>query len=208
MADLAALRTQIKNLMQRQDLANADVDKYLNLMKRHLQSAISSWYTIKTSNFATVQGTKQYTMPTDWRDPIVLWILDGTERIILEFVDRPHHAFFHPDNTKEDRPTKFHVADRQIWLDPTPKGVYTVQRDYNAYIADYVAATDSDVFSTNFELGLLMGCCDLMSIQLGSWENAGQFHGRFIEQQRTEQKVQTGHKEGGTRAVKLPYRGS
>lgn len=172
-------------------------DWSLNQVHRALQIEVDSWYQAKSSAFSTVVGTKSYALPSDWRKPIAVWYLSGETRTMLKHIDRILHIVYFPDDTEQSEPEAYHIhGGASMVLDKTPSKVLTMNREYYALLPDYVAGTDSDLISTDFELGLIFGACYLLSIQLGIWDSAQRFKQLHDERKMEFLKQHRAHDEG------------
>jgi hypothetical protein len=159
---------------------------------------VDSWFQRKQSSFVTVVNTKTYALPSDWRKPIAVWYLNSAgERVMLTHIDRIQHIVFFPDDTETGEPEAYHIHGGAIMsLDKTPSSVLTLYREYTALLPDYAAAGDSDLFSTDFELGLVFGACYLLSIQLGLWDSAVRYKNLHDERKVEFLKQHRAHDEG------------
>ena len=166
---LADLRTRLRTRMGEAtaDVSDADLDWSLNSAKRRVQRQLSLYWVEKTVSFSTSDGTRAYALSSvapDYHSVLQAFIIDGTTRVHLAFIDRAQEIQNYAPVTNETkkRPEAWLRFGTNIRVAPTPDGVYTISLDIESYLADLVAGGDRDAITDNAQEMLLAEASKLL----------------------------------------------
>lgn len=186
---LGNLQTNLPTVMNLNsaDIPTASITRASNWVKRNLQQKIDLYWTEKTTTIKTTAGNRTLgSLPADYHRAYELWIIDDTERVQLEFIDRHTETFSYPpvSNETQARPRAWYRRAKNLIVAPTPDAVYTVNVDYWAFLADLVNSGDNDDITNNHDELLLNGIAEIISRELGLHQEAERWQKYRVERER------------------------
>jgi hypothetical protein len=96
-----------------------------------------------SDTFVTVAGTRSYALPSLWRKAHTLWYIHPSNAsiVFLDYKDKEEFDSLFPDSTKTGLPSHYTIWGANFQLGKTPDQVLTINRNYQAYLADLVTTS-------------------------------------------------------------------
>lgn len=145
---LSEIRTRVANILDRDDLIDAQLDQWINdaqrtICKRHDFAFMES----QDTSASTVDGTESYALPTDFKAEIALELQTSEGYRLPQlrgFKNELQKRAEYSDTTTTGEPRYYAIQNGYVWFYDTPADVYTIDIEYYAYLADLVDDTDTN----------------------------------------------------------------
>jgi len=155
--DLVTMRTKLRKRIGNPDVADvpeADLTEHINSAYRDISGRFRFHKVRKMCNFPTINGTKDYGLPTDCE--VVLNIRDETTGVKLTKMDYIDDASQESeDNDITGIPQGYIRIRNFLRFEPTPDGVYNIRVFYKSGVVDLVADADAPVIPVSWHEGIV-----------------------------------------------------
>jgi len=142
--------------LNRADATDDLVLSWLNNRQKQICNIDNFSFMEKTTTVSTISGQQNYTLPTDYKDELHMWLVSGTTKYyLIKWVgSEAERSYTQTDKT--GKPTNYWVWDNAYWLYPIPDGVYTLKLKYYAYLDDLTNANTEQNDLCKFWANLLI----------------------------------------------------
>ena len=138
----------------RRDDLTAELPTYLQIAsQRLLQDLRCQWLEKQSTGLATVAGTQQYSLPTDFAEMKRVRLVIAQRFIDMDYVEDRQIA------GSSGRPTKYTIAANALRFSEIPDSAYNYTLIYKAIPTEMFADADTNVFITNAPEALLKAIC-------------------------------------------------
>lgn len=112
----------------------------INLIQRQVMRNHDLRYGEIEDTLALVTGTRNYSIPDDWRSPLSLWYIHpGTSsRIGLVRLSKDEFDARYPDPAETGTPAHYTVWGTNLSIGPAPDQDLTLTRNYYRYLPDLI----------------------------------------------------------------------
>ena len=153
---LSEIRTKTRTLIgnpSQTSIPDSRLTELINQAYRDIATRYRFHKVRTIATFATVDGTKRYTLPTDCGVLMKVW--DQTSRKKLGKLDNRDFSEKDAQDTGiTSQPTNYYRTRDWIELFPIPDGVYTIAIQYKTTIADMVADADTPAIPLPWHIGI------------------------------------------------------
>lgn len=175
---VTAIITQVKNNLNRTDITDAQIYIWLNNRQRRILQLENVYFMEKTSTTSTVASQQTYTVPTDYKDELIITLVDSdSKRSVLTKWKGSEPEKGYTDTTKTGKPTNYWLWQDAYYLYPIPDAVYTLSLRYYYYLTDLSASNTTNELTNKFPDLLIAGATAdgftyLMETAMANdWEN-------------------------------------
>lgn len=158
----AEIRTNVLNLLGKSDSATSNrVSNWINLGQNDFVTRELWPFREKTGSLATVQGTQEYDLSTNFSDldeqNIIAVTLQGANRKKLAYIPFNQLRAEQPDFDYEGQavPTRYYILANQIGFWPLPNAAYTVAIDYYKLPTELSADGDTSIIPLMYREALV-----------------------------------------------------
>jgi hypothetical protein len=177
----SAIIDQIYANVNRTDLTRAMIIQYLANRQDQICNFDNFSFMEKDTTKATEDGVQFYALPTDYKDELIIYIVEGTtKKQLSKWVGSEAERNF-SKTTTEGKPYAYWVWDDKIWLYPIPDAVYTLTYRYYQYLTDLTdASTEENELCSRWSDLLINGATSdafhffLMPDKTSEWETKWQ----------------------------------
>jgi len=127
---------QVKANLNREDATTSLVLQWLNNRQKQICNIDNFSFMEATASASTVANQQSYTLPSDYKDELHIWLESGNIKYYLVKWVGSEAERSYTQTDKTGRPTNYWIWDNAYWLYPIPDGVYTLKLKYYEYLPD------------------------------------------------------------------------
>ena len=132
----SAIIDQVYANVNRTDLTEVMILQFLNNRQDQICNFDNFSFMEESTTEATVDGTQAYSLPTDYKDELQVYLVDDTTKTQLtKWVGSQSEKSF-TDTDAEGKPYAYWVWEDSVTLYPIPDDVYTLTYRYYQYLTD------------------------------------------------------------------------
>lgn len=109
----------------------------INICQRELLRTNDLRFGEVTSSIVTVNGTRNYALPTGWSRAYSIWY-NNIGKCDLSRKTKEEFDILYPVSTEKGEPIHYTVWGGNIYLGPTPNAVFTINHNYYRVLPDLV----------------------------------------------------------------------
>uniref|UniRef100_A0A6H1ZQ13 Uncharacterized protein n=1 Tax=viral metagenome TaxID=1070528 RepID=A0A6H1ZQ13_9ZZZZ len=132
----SAIIDKIVANVDREDLTEAMVLQYLNNRQLQVLNFDNFSFMEQTAESSTVIAQQSYTVPSDYKDELHLWIVEGTNKNIPLRWSESEAEKKYMQTDRAGKPTNYWLWQGAYFLYPIPDKVYTMKAKYYKYLTD------------------------------------------------------------------------
>jgi hypothetical protein len=172
--------TKIIANVNRDDLTRAMVLQYLNNRKFTIQNYDNFSFMEQTAEQAAVALQQSYSIPTDYKDELQMWLLDGTQKTIITKWGGSEAEKNFTQTDRSGKPTNYWLWQDAYFLYPLPDKSYSMILKYYRYIPDFtdVASEENELCKRYPDLLINGGTSDSYHF-FKEWEKVGEWEGKY-----------------------------
>jgi len=137
--------------VDREDLTRTMVLRYLNNRQMQILGYDNFSFMEQSAEEPTIATQQSYTVPSDYKDELHLWLAESTTKSILLKWAGSEAEKNYLQSDRSGKPTNYWVWQGAYFLYPIPDKAYTMKLKYYKYLADLTdVATEGNELMTRY----------------------------------------------------------